>query len=130
MSNTNPAIQFSDSEWEILKALWAIGEDATAREIHTAVADKSWSYSTVRTLLDRLEHKGAIARDDRPRQHRYCAKLDQKTAQSSALRRFAARVFNGQWGAMAVHMVDELDLDAAEKRQLEAILEQDNQDAD
>ena len=49
-------------ELEIMQALWKLGE-CTAPEVHRAVdTQRSISYSAVKTMIDRLEAKGAIRR--------------------------------------------------------------------
>jgi predicted transcriptional regulator len=54
----------SDAEREVLKSLWDHGP-GTVREIHAAQTEqgRSWAYTTVTTLLQRLEAKGYVACD-------------------------------------------------------------------
>jgi BlaI family penicillinase repressor len=50
----------SDTELEVLKALW-VKSAATVREVLEALApQKRWAYTTVQTLLLRLENKGYV----------------------------------------------------------------------
>ncbi len=50
------------SEFQILQQLWEIGP-ASIREIHESLPeDKRPAYTTVQTLVARLEQKGAISR--------------------------------------------------------------------
>lgn len=50
------------SEFQILQQLWAIGP-ASVREIHESLPEeKRPAYTTVQTLVARLEQKGAISR--------------------------------------------------------------------
>jgi BlaI family penicillinase repressor len=50
------------SEFQILQKLWEIGA-ASVREIHESLPeDKRPAYTTVQTLVGRLEQKGAITR--------------------------------------------------------------------
>lgn len=52
----------SDSEMEVLKALWEIGP-ATVRQINERLAagGRRWAYTTVLTLLQRLLAKGFVS---------------------------------------------------------------------
>lgn len=54
--------ELSDAEREVLRALWDHGP-GTVRQIMELIADRGrrWVYSTVATLLRRLEHKGYAA---------------------------------------------------------------------
>lgn len=51
----------SDSEQEVLKALWDQGQ-ATVRELNELLAGRGrqWAYTTVQTLLTRLQQKGYV----------------------------------------------------------------------
>ena len=50
----------SAAEWQLLKAMWKLGT-ATVREVHEAVArDTGWAYTTVKTMLERMERKGLL----------------------------------------------------------------------
>jgi predicted transcriptional regulator len=51
----------SESEVIVLKALWALGS-ATVREVNELLADRGrrWAYTTVQTLLLRLQQKGCV----------------------------------------------------------------------
>jgi len=60
MSQTRVAL--SKFEIEVMDVLWRIGE-ASVREVQEALADhKSSAYTTVQTILQRLEQKGAVRR--------------------------------------------------------------------
>ena len=48
-----------DSEFEIMKVLWAAKEALTANEIFERLT-KAWSKSTAVTLINRLVEKGAV----------------------------------------------------------------------
>jgi predicted transcriptional regulator len=49
-------------ELEIMRYVWDLGE-AAVREIHEAIpASKRPAYTTIQTILTRLEEKGAVKR--------------------------------------------------------------------
>ena len=54
----------SETELETLKVLWEQGP-GTVREVHAALkkAGRQWAYTTVQTLLNRLEAKGYLRCD-------------------------------------------------------------------
>jgi BlaI family transcriptional regulator, penicillinase repressor len=51
----------SDSELVVLKTLWELGS-ATVREVNAELAQRGrrWAYTTVQTLLLRLQQKGCV----------------------------------------------------------------------
>lgn len=52
-------VKISDAELEVLKVIWK-KEETTSNEIIKEVESFNWSSNTVRTLIRRLEKKGAI----------------------------------------------------------------------
>ena len=52
----------SDAELGVLKALWERGP-ATVRDLraHLEAQGRRWAYTTVQTLLQRLEAKGCVS---------------------------------------------------------------------
>ncbi len=54
-------IELTEAEWTIIKAVWA-DEPCTAPAIQQELKKTTnWTYSTVRTLMDRMVAKGLLA---------------------------------------------------------------------
>lgn len=62
----------SDTELDVLKALWQTGA-STVRELteEFSAQGRAWAYTTVQTLLNRLEAKGYVTRDNTSHAHVY-----------------------------------------------------------
>jgi len=71
---TNSTRLITDTELEVLKALWGL-ESATVRQLHETLADEGrpWAYTTVLTLLRRLLEKGYVKASKEGRAHIYAA---------------------------------------------------------
>ncbi len=73
-------------ELECLKALWGIGE-GTVRDVRQVmVGNRNLAYTTVMTVLDRLEKRGGVSRRKQGRSFVYEPKVSK-----DALRRFAVK---------------------------------------
>jgi BlaI family penicillinase repressor len=73
-------------ELECLKALWGIGE-GTVRDVRQVlVGNRNLAYTTVMTVLDRLEKRGGVSRRKQGRSFIYEPKMSKE-----ALRRFAVK---------------------------------------
>ena len=59
---TRPLPEPSDAEWRVLHALW-LKQPASARELLDELADVGWAYTTLKTMLTRMEAKGLVAYD-------------------------------------------------------------------
>ena len=55
-------MKLSDFELEVMQVMWQMGP-CIATEVHEAIAEKrKVAYSTVKTIIDRLEEKNAVRR--------------------------------------------------------------------
>ena len=52
-------IKISEAEYQVMNVIWEKGE-ATSVEVINGLKDCKWNFNTVRTLIKRLELKGAI----------------------------------------------------------------------
>lgn len=115
-------MKLSDAEWKVMRAVWQ-QPGCTVREVLAAVADeKDWSYSTVKTLLARLEDKKVVAVDRGEASSRYSPLLSERDARKSALRGFLERTFDGTVGALVHHLVAEEKLSPGELAELKDLL--------
>jgi predicted transcriptional regulator len=91
-------------ELECLSVLWPMGE-GTVRDIHRALAvSRTRAYTTVMTIMDRLEQKGIVARRKVGRAFLYQAKLSAEEARLKAVEKIVQGFFDGSPEALAEHL--------------------------
>jgi predicted transcriptional regulator len=73
-------------ELECLKALWGMGEGSVRDVREVLVGNRNLAYTTVMTVLDRLEKRGSVTRRKQGRSFVYEPKVSKE-----ALRRFAVK---------------------------------------
>lgn len=119
------AKKLSDFELEVLQLLWRLEKSSTP-EIHREIATKrDVKYSTVRTIVDRLEQKKAIKR--LPQQGRAVVfkPLLTKTEVSLPMtRKFVERVFGGDSRPLLSHLLDNEALSTQDLEYLESVIAQ------
>ncbi len=115
-------IRISESEWEIMRAVWE-GEPVAAADIVETLADsRDWKPRTVRTMIDRLLAKGALRAEKDGKRFLYSAALRQDELVREESRSFMVRVFGGQPASMLARLVDEAELSAEEIKELRRVL--------
>ncbi len=88
-------MHLTGTELEVMQAVWRLGE-TTAPDVHEAVrSDRLVSYSTVKTMLDRLEKKGAVRR---VRQEGRTIVIDAAVAPEAVEASMLDRLVNGLFG--------------------------------
>jgi BlaI family penicillinase repressor len=89
-------MSLSETELEVLKVLWTRGP-STAREANEVLQDQGrrWAYTTVLTLLHRLEAKGFIASDKSRMAYVFRAAVSREKLLRQRLTRLAADLCEG-----------------------------------
>lgn len=101
--------KISERELDVLQALWQLGEAATIAEVHRQMGESGieLAYTTVQTMLCRLETKGAVERDDSARPHRFRPLVKEPTTVGGAIENLVRRFFGGSVEALATRLVEE-----------------------
>jgi BlaI family penicillinase repressor len=91
-------------EREIMNALFALGNRATAEEIRGRLSDPP-SGSSVRVMLARLEKKGYLRHSEEGVRYVYSATESPDKAKRTALQRYVQTFFGGSLAQMVVSLV-------------------------
>ena len=85
----------TDTELEILRALWHRGP-STVREVQETLGEaRPTGYTTVLKMLQIMTEKGLVRRDESQRAHVYEARLAQEQTQQQLIGDLLERVFDG-----------------------------------
>jgi BlaI family penicillinase repressor len=109
--------QPSDAEWKVLNALWR-KHPANARELLDQLRGEDWAYTTLKTILTRMQEKGLVRAEMRANTTWYEPAIKQSTTQRDALRTLITRVFEGAAGPLLAHLADDESLSAADRKKL------------
>ena len=112
-----------ERELDIMQALWRLGP-ATVADVRMALhaQHKKVAYTTIQTMLNRLETKKLVARDTTDRVHRYRALLKQPKAVDSALKRLTQRFFEGSAEALVTRLVEK-DLNGEQLERIQTLID-------
>ena len=115
--------KLGEREFDIMQALWRL-EVATVADVQKAlyVEHKKIAYTTIQTMLNRLETKKLVARDATDRAHRYRALLKQPRAADSALKRLTQRFFGGSTEALVTRLVEK-DLNEEQLERIQTLID-------
>src|SRR5690606_18013495 len=110
-----------DRELEVMEVLWERGA-ATVAEVRAALEDEM-AYTTVLTVLRRLEEKGYVSHQEEGRAHRYFPLVERQAARESALERLTRRLFQGSPELLLTHLVSRKKLSEAELKRLRRLVD-------
>ena len=112
------------AELEVLKALWD-GGPGTVREVNTRLEGQGhrWAYTTVQTMLQRLEAKGYVRSERARPAHTYAAAVSRERVLSQRLRDLADQYCDGTASPLLLALVEGGRISAAEIQRLRKLLD-------
>ena len=117
-------MSISQAEAQIMQVLWRL-EDATLEQLREALdADSDWHESTIKTLLARLQKKGAVTADLDGRRFRYRPVLSEAQWQGEEARSFLDRVFGGQVAPLVAFFGERGELGSKDVAELKRLLQE------
>jgi BlaI family penicillinase repressor len=117
-----PEIELTEAEWTIIKAVWD-QEPCTAPDIQQKLKEKTaWTYSTVRTLMDRMVVKGLLKGKKERNLTLYSSTVTRAQAQRGELLYALKNAFNGALTPMVQCLIETNDLNNEELSRLESLI--------
>lgn len=115
-------MMLSGRESDVMNVLWERGS-ATVSEVLDGLQDKL-AYTTVLTILRRLEDKGHVRHDPEGKAHRYLPLVRREEAQDSALQRLTRRLFLDSPKLLMTRLLRKGTLTDEQLRELRALVDE------
>src|SRR4051812_3990742 len=128
--------EISEAEWDVMNVLWESAEPLTAAEVVAragagaaaaggggAARGGGRSPRTIKTFLNRLLTKGALAAEAVGNRYLYRPQVTREQCVRAETRSFLARVFAGATGPMLVQFVRQAKLSPTEVAELKRLLD-------
>ncbi len=114
--------ELTAGEWAIIQAVWD-NEPCAAPTIQEELEKKTgWSYSTVKTMMDRMVVKELLTTQRIRNLILYSSVITKKEAQKGEIMRAVKRAFGGAMTPMMQFLLDSKSLTEEELDQLEAMI--------
>ncbi len=115
----------TEAELAVLQVLWDDGP-ATIRQLTDVLkpGGSSAQYATVQKLLDRLEAKGYVGRDRSAAAHSFAATVGRDEVIGRRLRDMAEKLCGGSLTPLLTHLVRTRRLNARERQELRALIDE------
>ena len=112
----------SDSEMQVLSALWEKAPQTAADLTQRIGKINGWTQATVKTLLARLVQKGAVTAEADGRRYLYSPAVERADAVGEESQRFVDRLFGGRVSPMIAHLAEREALSDTDIAEIEALL--------
>lgn len=115
------APEISKAEWQILNVLWKRGESSN-REVFDDLQN-DWTYSTVKTVVDRMHRKGLLLRRNLHGINVYTTNVSRPQAMARWLRFFADHILGVDSDTAVAMFAKSEHIDAKELAELRKLAE-------
>ena len=114
--------RLTEGEWAIIQAVWD-NEPCAAPTVQEALqSERKWSYSTVKTMMDRMAVKGLLTTKKLRNLILYSSVITREQAQRGELMGAVKRAFNGALTPMMQFLLEGDDLSDGQLGELEELI--------
>ncbi|MCJ8275412.1 MAG: BlaI/MecI/CopY family transcriptional regulator [Bdellovibrionales bacterium] len=123
MKRTKELPKISEAEWEVMDCLWS-ESPMTSQQIIEKLEFKDWNPKTVKTMIFRLEKKGALSHDTEKREYLYYPLVKKESYIKQEGNSFVKKLFNGATAPMVAHFIKDQKLTKEELQDLKKLIDQ------
>ncbi|MHB8902759.1 MAG: BlaI/MecI/CopY family transcriptional regulator [Thermoguttaceae bacterium] len=120
MSETN-SLRLGDLQLRIMRVLWRSGPLGVA-EVRDRLHGDDLAYTTVATMLRKMEDRGLVAHDQADRRFIYRAAVDQDDVTRKMADDLVDRLFEGSLAQTVSHLLQTRQVDEDELSRLESLI--------
>jgi predicted transcriptional regulator len=113
-----------------MHVLWARGEAMIADVHRTLFRERQLAYTTVATVLKRLQERGLIDSRKQGRELIFQPTVSEEDVKRSMVSDLVAKLFRGDPKALVTHLVNTAEVDAGDLEKLQRLLSQEDPDND
>jgi BlaI family penicillinase repressor len=115
-------MRITHAEWEVMAVVWQRAPVAASTVEEELRDSKQWSLATVRTLLRRLVHKGALGQQAEGKRYIYTPLVSMEACVRQESESFGERVLGRAPSAALIHLVKRAELSKKDIEELRRIL--------
>ncbi len=115
--------RLAPAEWEIMEAIWRMGDSRSVREVMEFLyPDGAKAYTTVQTIMTILEKKGFLRRKKTGLVHFYTPAKSREEIVALETDDFVHRLFRGSIPSLASHLLRAESLSLQELQEIKSLL--------
>lgn len=115
--------RLGDLQLRILRVLWE-KEAASVLEVHEALGVGRFAYTTIATMLRKMEQRGLVGHRVEQRRFIYFPLVTQSQVVRSATADYLERLFGGSLSAAVCHLLESRNISREELEELERLIAQ------
>jgi BlaI family transcriptional regulator, penicillinase repressor len=116
------AHRLGDLQLKIMKVLWQHGESTVSTVFEAVRAERDLAYTTIATMLRKMEGRGLITHRTEGRTFVYRAAIDSKAVTSNMSEHLLDRLFEGSLADMVCHLLTTREVSRDELAKIEKLI--------
>lgn len=121
-------VQLSEAQLSVMRALWRLGETPTARVVELVSKQRRLAYTTVATMLSRLEKRGLVASRQEGREKIYRTLVSEDEVRTAMVSGLVSRLFRGNPAALVSHLVRREEIGEDDLQRVRELLKDDGEE--
>ena len=121
MGQSEHNYRLGDLQLKIMRVLWQLGQ-ASVAEVHEQLSGDRLAYTTVATMLRKMEDRGLVQHDEEQRRFIYQAAVSENDVTSSMADDFLERLFGGSLASAMNHLLETREVSREELVELERLI--------
>ncbi|MGD1086039.1 MAG: BlaI/MecI/CopY family transcriptional regulator [Verrucomicrobiota bacterium] len=130
MKSPRRKIELSEGQWAIMKVVWRLQPCAAPTVREALLQSRNWSYSTVRTLMDRMVPQGLLTTEKIRNLTLYRAAITPREAQRGEVLYTLRHAFNGALTPMVQCLLDSHETTPEQLEELEKFIHKKRRDTE
>ena len=114
-------LRLGDLQLRIMKILWRL-DRATVSDVHEALAPDRLAYTTVATMLRKMEQRGLVRHEEQDRRYFYEPMVSENDVTRSMAGDLLDRLFDGSLATAVSHLLETRDVSREELAELEQLI--------
>lgn len=119
----NPEIRLGKLELQIMNVVWDRGR-ATVHDVKNALSRRKPAYSTILTMMRKLEAKGYLKHEVDGRTYVYLPLISQQAVRHGVLGDVVERLFEGSTSLLLTSLVEQNRISENELREIQKLIEE------
>ncbi len=116
--------ELSEAEWQIIRVIWEKEPCAAPTVVEELKHTKDWTYSTVKTMMDRMVKKRFLSTEKVRNLILYKSEISPQQAKSKEIGKVVNRAFDGALTPMMQFLIDNEKLDKKDLDELEKLIKE------
>jgi predicted transcriptional regulator len=121
-------VQLTDIQLDVMRAIWSAG-CATTAQVHEAVGtSRGLAYTTIATILTRLEKRGLLSSHKQGRERVFESLVSEDSIRRQMVSSLVSSLFGGDAPALVSQLVGDGEIDAGDLAKIRRLLKEGKSD--